>query len=167
MLVNSDKIHILADNINQKLIYYIGCICRQIMNKEILVIDDDLGTRSFLKHMLKSMFEVKACSDGYEAIQWLEDGNFPDLIISDLFMPGLHGIDLVKFVRGSGFYRKTNFILLTGNEDESMENMAYEAGVTLYLQKPFEPRTLLYQVVNLLKDKHHVRNNNARELITR
>lgn len=137
------------------------------MKNSILVIDDDLGTRSFLKYMLQSQFEVKTCVDGYEAVQWLEKGNFPDMIISDMLMPRMHGIDFVRFVRSSGFFRTIPMIILSGLDDEDLRNQAYEEGVNLYLQKPFGPTKLVDQIVNLLNNSHHAQFSRSEQSVSR
>nr|WKN35508.1 response regulator [Tunicatimonas sp. TK19036] len=137
------------------------------MKKNILIIDDDLGTRSFLRYVLQKEFEVKACSDGYEAVRWLENGNFPDVIVSDMMMPRLHGLDFVKFIRSSGFFRGIPLVMLSGIGDDKLKNQAYKEGVNLYLQKPFEPTKLVNQIVNLLTNIHHAQFYRAEQVISR
>lgn len=123
------------------------------MKHNLLIVDDDIATRSFLKYLLQKRFSVKTCTDGYQAMQWLEEGNFPNAIISDIHMPIMHGLDLTRFVRSSGFFRHIPIIILSGSEDDKLRKNAYEEKIDLFIQKPFDPNKLIDQVGALLNNK--------------
>ena len=123
------------------------------MKHNLLIVDDDIATRSFLKYLLQKRFSVKTCTDGYQAMQWLEEGNFPNVIISDIHMPIMHGLDLTRFVRNSGFFRHIPIIILSGSEDDKLRKNAYEEKIDLFIQKPFDPNKLIDQVGALLNNK--------------
>jgi len=125
------------------------------MKNSILVVDDDLGTRSFLKYVLQRDYEVVVCEDGSEAVGWLEEGNFPDIIISDVDMPRFNGLDLVRFIRSSGFFCDIPIIILSGFNDDNIRKEAYKEGVDLYLLKPFGPTKLIEQILTMLNKKNH------------
>lgn len=112
------------------------------MKKQILVVDDEPSILKLLNFILSSDYEVVVKPNGAEAISWLEEGNDPALIISDLEMPLIDGESLIRNLRISDFYRKTPIILLSGADDLEIkvEKMAYRAD--RFIKKPFNPAEL-------------------------
>jgi len=77
----------------------------QIMKKRILIVDDDLSILKLLNFILSRDYEVIVKNNGMEAFSWLEDGNIPELIISDLQMPYFDGQSFVKkMLRSAAFF---------------------------------------------------------------
>ncbi len=68
------------------------------MKKKILVIDDELSIRMLLENFLSKTYEVITKNDGMEGVQWLEQGNMPDLIVADIQMPNMDGYDYLNFL---------------------------------------------------------------------
>jgi CheY-like chemotaxis protein len=116
------------------------------MSKKILLIDDEaLITRSFAKLLGKNSFEVEVCQSGQEAIMIARNKNF-DLIMCDIRMPGLNGIDTIKTIFDQ--YRSKNktlpgLIFITGYADDTQESTARELNPFAYIYKPFDVRDLL------------------------
>ena len=119
--------------------------------KKVLVIEDDAPLFWLLEKILKSKYEVFVMTNGMEAWSWLTDGNIPDLIISDLKMPTLDGIELLENLSTSGLFKNIPVIILSGNEDESKRRQCLDLGAFTYLLKPFEPQSLLEEVDRALK----------------
>ncbi len=113
------------------------------MKKKILIVDDDMGTRAFVKYLMDKFYLTKSCADVREAIEWMSMGNMPDLIISDMVMPRVNGLEFLKWVRRSGFYHHIPFIILSGIQREDWEQEKIIDENVLYLQKPFNPDILL------------------------
>lgn len=113
-----------------------------LMKKQILVVDDDISILKLLNFILSKDYAVVTKPSGIEAFGWLEEGNYPDLIISDLEMPYFDGTSFIRNLKISGFYRNTPVIVLSGAEDvqEQVEEMSF--GVEGYLNKPFNPDKL-------------------------
>jgi two-component system chemotaxis response regulator CheY len=86
---------------------------------------------------------------GLEAIEQLALEPL-DLIILDLNMPDMHGMEVLQFVRGHQRYRTIPIIILTTRGDEPSRDSALSAGATRYLTKPFAPHALAAQVSELL-----------------
>lgn len=109
------------------------------MRKQILVVDDEISIHKLLEFTLAKEYNVVIKQNGAEALLWLEDGNKPDLIISDLEMPYIDGESLIRNLKISGFYRDTPVILMSGSNDlESIvERMPYKAD--RIFKKPFNP----------------------------
>ncbi len=119
-----------------------------IMNKTILLVDDDQRLRELLKDYLNEKnFQVFTSEDFTEAKEILEFFLF-DLIILDRMMPSGDGIDLIKHIKKLS---KTPIIMLTamGENDEKIEGL--KTGTDDYLSKPFEPEELYLRIDNLLK----------------
>lgn len=120
------------------------------MKKQILIVEDDLIISRLLIFILSEQYEVVAKPNGIEAFRWLEDGNFPDLVISDMMMPYLDGSSFVKNLKNSGFYRTTPVILLSGieNLDEVVSQMPFK--VDDHFKKPFNPGKLKESIARIL-----------------
>lgn len=112
------------------------------MKKQILVVDDDISILKLLNFILSKDFNVVIKSSGIDAFSWLEEGKYPDLIISDLQMPYFDGTSFIRNLKISGFYRDTPVIVLSGAHDikEQVERMSF--AVEGYISKPFNPVTL-------------------------
>jgi two-component system chemotaxis response regulator CheY len=112
------------------------------MKKTLLIVDDDLSILKLLSFILSKDYEIVVKNNGIEAFSWLEDGNLPKLIISDLQMPYFDGQSFIKNVKISGFYRNIPVIMLSAAYDleEQVANMPFK--VEAYIHKPFNPTTL-------------------------
>lgn len=112
------------------------------MKKQILVVDDELSILKLLNFILSKDYDLVIKQNGADAISWLEEGNDPALIISDLEMPYIDGGSFIRNLKISGFYRNTPVILLSGADD--LENivaqMPFQADS--YFKKPFNPAEL-------------------------
>ena len=113
------------------------------MNK-VLVIEDDAPLCWLLERILRGKYEVIIMNNGLEAWSWLLDGNNCDLIISDVKMPSLDGIELLENLSNSGLFRNIPVIMLSGFEDS--QKQCLELGAFAYLVKPFEPQKFLSEV---------------------
>ncbi|WP_342327890.1 response regulator [Pedobacter sp. FW305-3-2-15-E-R2A2] len=118
--------------------------------KSILIVDDELSILKLLSFILASDYDLIIKKSGIEAIAWLEEGNDPDLIISDLMMPYFDGSTLIRNLKLSGFYRNTPVILLSGAEDlaDKVKQMPFK--IDSYLEKPFNPAVLKSQIAQLI-----------------
>lgn len=114
--------------------------------KKVLVIEDDIPLCWLLEKILKKKYEVVVMDNGMDAWSWLTDGNRPNLIISDIKMPSLDGIELLENLSNSGLFKNIPVIILSGFEDASKRKKCLELGAFTYLVKPFEPQSLLTEV---------------------
>jgi two-component system, chemotaxis family, chemotaxis protein CheY len=111
--------------------------------KNILVVDDSPTMRRMVMASLRPLRDVKfgEAGSGLEAIERL--ALVPvDLMILDLNMPDMHGIEVLEFVRGHQAYRSIPIIVLTTRGDDTSRAGALAAGATHYLTKPFDPHEL-------------------------
>ncbi|MBL0569224.1 response regulator [Aeromonas hydrophila] len=121
------------------------------MSKTILVVDDSVGIRAAITMTLSSAgFEVIEAGDGEAALIELEQRRV-HLIISDLNMPGMDGMTLLRRVKAQQTTRYLPFIMLTTEDSEQIKREGFEAGARIWLTKPFEPLKLLDDVCKVVQ----------------
>ncbi|WP_323964790.1 response regulator [Aeromonas hydrophila] len=121
------------------------------MSKTILVVDDSVGIRAAITMTLNSAgFEVIEAGDGEAALIELDQRRV-HLIISDLNMPGMDGMTLLRRVKAQQTTRYLPFIMLTTEDSEQIKREGFEAGARVWLTKPFEPLKLLDDVCKVVQ----------------
>lgn len=126
------------------------------MKETILVVDDDYFIRTLLNFLLSDHYEVVCIENGFKAMLWLDKGNQPDLILTDVDMPQIDGFNLLSHLRKSGYYRHTPVFMLTGHIDPALEEKCRKLGATGYLTKPFNPPALLDLIRETLQENRLV-----------
>lgn len=117
------------------------------MAKKILTVDDSKTMRDMVSFTLKGAgFEVVEAEDGVDALKVL-DTTKVDLIITDINMPNMDGVTLVKRVRGGSTHRSVPILVLTTEGGDQKKADGRAAGATGWIVKPFTPDKLV-QVVN-------------------
>lgn len=122
------------------------------MKKTILIVDDEPTILKLLEFVLSKEYQTELKSNGYEAIQWLEEGNKPDLIILDVNMPYFNGTEFLNSIKISGIFSKIPVILLTGTTDTKNLEAQLRFPVNEIIQKPFNPTKLKDAVKYLLAE---------------
>lgn len=124
--------------------------CSDSMHR-ILIVDDSPTIRKMVKASLRELgsSEFLEAATGLEAIEQLAIGQV-QLVVLDLNMPDMHGIDVLKFVRRHEQYQNLPIVVLTTRGDETSRLTAEAAGATTYLTKPFAPQMLVTTVRDLL-----------------
>lgn len=118
------------------------------MNAEILIIDDDRELGGMLREFLApDHFRLSACTSGEEGLEALDTGPF-ELVILDIMLPGMSGIDVLKEIRKSS---DVPVIMLTARGDDVDRILGLEFGADDYLSKPFNPRELLARIKAILR----------------
>jgi len=115
---------------------------------KILIVDDSATIRKMVRASLRPLEDAEfvEAGNGLEAIEQIALGPVA-LIILDLNMPDMHGVDVLKFVRRHHGCRDVPVIVLTTRGDEASRETAMTAGATQYLTKPFVPHVLLSSAV--------------------
>ncbi len=112
--------------------------------KQILIVDDSPTIRRMVRASLTRFFptvEFLEAASGLEAIERLAISAV-GLVVLDLNMPDMHGLEVLQFIRSHQKYRLTPIIVLTTRGDDSSRSAAMQAGATMYLTKPFTPDVL-------------------------
>lgn len=119
------------------------------MSKTIMVVDDSSSIRQVVSIALKGAgYEVIEACDGKDALSKLT-GQKVHLIVSDVNMPVMDGITLVKEVKQLPDYKFTPIMMLTTESQDTMKQKGKEAGAKAWLVKPFQPPALLAAVAKL------------------
>jgi len=119
--------------------------------KNILIVDDSTTMRRMVMASLRDLKGVNfdEARSGLEAIEHLALGPV-DLMVLDLNMPDMHGLEVLRFVRKHHAYRTLPIIVLTTRGDEASRDAALAAGASFYMTKPFQPADLAARVKELL-----------------
>lgn len=120
------------------------------MARRLLIVDDE-ETLTFSLYqsfiLSKKDYEVVTAASGEEALDKMSENPF-DLLITDIFMPGINGIDLLRKVKVE--YPKTEVIVMTAYGSEDKKDEVEELGARHYVEKPFEMKNLREMVFNIL-----------------
>ncbi len=113
------------------------------MQKVVLTADDSASVRQMVSYTLKTNgYDVIEAADGKDALNKL-DGRKVDMIITDLNMPNLDGIGIIKAARAISNCRFIPIIMLTTESQDSKKKEGKEAGATGWIVKPFQPEQLI------------------------
>jgi|TARA_R110002167_G_scaffold1439_2_gene6805 two-component system chemotaxis response regulator CheY len=116
----------------------------------ILAVDDSASMRQMVSFTLKGAgYQVKEASDGVEALAEARRGKY-DLVLSDVNMPNMNGIELVKELRQLSDYRFTPVLMLTTESAGDIKIQGKQAGATGWIVKPFNPEQLLSTIKRVL-----------------
>jgi signal transduction histidine kinase/class 3 adenylate cyclase/CheY-like chemotaxis protein len=123
----------------------------------ILVVDDNPDLRSYVSGILRQQgYSVVTARNGGEGFKVAQEKN-PYLIVTDLMMPQVSGLDMIRMIRQDAKLKGTPIVLLTAKADENTHLEGMEQGADAYLSKPFNDRMLLAEVRNLLSLKANER----------
>lgn len=113
------------------------------MKKKILLVDDIKEFRSLLKLLLSGDFDVVTAEDGEKALDMIESGCNPDVIVTDLLMPRMDGYQLIDNIRNREPWKKIPIIVLSNvDKADDRQRLAYNKGINTFLNKPFNTREL-------------------------
>ncbi|MBN2013125.1 response regulator [candidate division KSB1 bacterium] len=121
------------------------------MKAKILIVDDEPSIRRLIEYNLGKKFTIHAVKDGQEALNWLNEGNMPDLVITDILMPNIDGYEFVQNIRASGFYQDIPVIFLSAKASSMDRIKGLKMGADDYLVKPFNPEELEIRIENILQ----------------
>ena len=114
-----------------------------VSSHRVLVVDDSPTMRAFVRAALESDgFEVTAAKSGFEALRILPGASF-HLIVTDVNMPDINGLELVRFVRQSQNHKNTPLIIISTDGRDKDRDRGMSLGASAYLVKPFKPEALL------------------------
>ncbi len=123
--------------------------------KKILVVDDEEISLIMTQHILSTEYEVVCASSGNEAIEVFSDEK-PDLVLSDLRMPGMTGYELQNRIQEKNSER-IPFMFMTADYDDETESKGFENGALDFIRKPFRADVLLRRIGNIIKTEEKIR----------
>jgi CheY-like chemotaxis protein len=121
------------------------------LRPRILAVDDENDILLILRTMLKDDYDVTTASNGPEALQKLAE-NLPDLVILDMMMPEMDGMEVLEEIRRNPISAAVPVIFLTGVSDKAKILEALNKGTSFYLLKPFNHQDVVSKVELALAD---------------
>jgi chemosensory pili system protein ChpA (sensor histidine kinase/response regulator) len=119
----------------------------------VLVVDDSLTVRRVTQRLLeRNGYEVLLAKDGVDALRQLKEVR-PDVMLVDVEMPRMDGLDLTRHVRGTELTRSIPIVMITSRTADKHRRIAFEIGVNAYLGKPFQDDELLALLTEYVKDR--------------
>lgn len=122
--------------------------------KKILLVDDKATIGRVLKIYLGTEYDLEYFESPLKALEWLNEGNVPDLIISDIHMPHMRGNEFLYYLKGNELFKHIPVVMLSSEESTVERIQLLEAGAADYILKPFNPLEL----------RHASRNTSEKEL---
>jgi DNA-binding response OmpR family regulator len=128
----------------------------ELSKSSLLIVDDNPDIRTYLRTILENRYEVTEAADGKSGLE-VASASVPDLIISDVMMPVMNGLEFCQQVKQHVATSHIPVILLTARALSHHQVEGYESGADAYLTKPFSPEVLLARVENLLKSREKLK----------
>ncbi|WP_416674487.1 response regulator transcription factor [Egbenema bharatensis] len=114
--------------------------------KRILIVDDDITLKTALiRYLQKRGYSVQDAASGAEALAIFEQ-NPPDVVVSDVMMPGMDGMEFCRRLRATRSGQLVPFIFLSGRKELDTRILGHQMGADDYIVKPFEPKELLAKI---------------------
>jgi len=113
----------------------------------VLLVEDSVGVRAYVRSALEAEggglgdVEVVEAASGFDALRLLPRGPY-DLVITDVNMPNINGLELVRFIRSSDQHRDTPVLLISTSASERDRERGLSLGANAFLPKPFSPESL-------------------------
>jgi len=123
----------------------------------ILIVEDNKELREFMANNLGERYDVSEADDGIAALRVIERENI-DIVISDIMMPGMDGLELCHRLKSDPAYSHIPLILLSAKTDTSVKIQGLESGADVYVEKPFSMAQLKAQIGSIIENRNHIRN---------
>ncbi|HNE89180.1 MAG: response regulator [Candidatus Nanopelagicales bacterium] len=118
----------------------------------VLIVDDEPSVRDLIRDTLElEDHVVNEAVDGPSALEALRADQLPDLVVLDIMMPGMSGLDVLTELRGQPTTKELPVILLTAMSDDATTWAGWSAGANVFLPKPFDPGALLDWIDRVLE----------------
>ena len=126
------------------------------MGKKILVVDDSSSMRKMVRYSLEEEgYEIMEAKDGSEGLAMLDSVSELKLIITDVNMPNMNGLELVAAMRKDELLKSVPVLVITTEGNQVRLNEFKEKGVSGYIKKPFTPEEIRLKLHEILGEVHH------------
>ena len=124
------------------------------MTSRLLIVDDSRAMRAFVRGSLRGFVdcEIDEASSGFEALRLLPRTDYK-MVITDINMPDINGLELIKFVRASERHRDVPIIIISTHSSKQDQEKALELGASAFLPKPFTPPEIVNVVASFIDEK--------------
>jgi len=124
--------------------------------EEILLVEDNHELLEYLSSLLGKYYKIQSATNGKEALEKIKE-SIPELVITDLMMPVMDGLELSKTIRKMPETRFIPIIMLSAKTDVSSKIEGYKTNIDDYIEKPFDPNLLLSRINNILNKYQDIR----------
>ncbi len=136
-----------------------------LSKKTILIVEDNYDLQNFLKDLLIDKYNILLAENGEEGYLYAKN-NYPDLILSDIMMPKVDGIEMCRKLQINQLTKHIPIILLTAKNSTSSKIHGLKSGAIEYINKPFNTNELLLKVKNIMVSKEHIISKYRKEVIS-
>ena len=123
---------------------------------KVLVVEDNAELRVYIYNSLVNRYEVKDASNGCEAIDVIHGGWMPDIIVTDLMMPRMDGMELISNLRNDFSTSHIPILVITAKHEDDIQVKAMKYGADGYIAKPFTMELLTARIDNMLERRRHL-----------
>lgn len=118
----------------------------------VLVVEDEIHIQRLIKLILeKHSMKVDTVNNGEEALEYLKSNDQPDLILLDILMPGIDGLQVLRTIRANSETKDIPVIMLTALAQDTVVMKGIKLGAQDYIRKPFHPQELTKRVTKLFE----------------
>lgn len=132
-------------------------------NPVVLIVEDNTDIAAYISELLRDQYQIKTALNGRIALSIIEE-YAPDLIITDLMMPVIDGLELCRRVKASEVFNHIPLVVVTAKDKESDRLAGIEAGADAFIIKPFNAQELQMVVHNLLESRQNLREKYSAEI---
>lgn len=118
--------------------------------KKVLIVDDKEQIAKILYAYMRNDYECFYKQNPVEAFEWLQAGNTPDLIVSDIRMPEMSGDEFLALLKANSLFRDIPVVMLSGEDSTSERIRLLEQGAEDYIVKPFNPLELKIRIKKII-----------------
>ncbi|WP_330097708.1 ATP-binding protein [Flagellimonas taeanensis] len=138
---------------------------KDISKKTILIVEDNYELQSFLKELLAEDYNILLAENGGEGFHYAKN-NLPDLILSDIMMPKMDGLEMCMLLQQDSLTKHIPIILLTAKNSTHSKIAGLKSGAIEYINKPFNTAELLLKINNIISSKDHIISKYRKEVIS-
>ena len=138
---------------------------RNKLGKTILIVEDNVELQLFLKDLLSPLYEIIIADNGEEGYE-LAKINHPNLILSDIMMPKLDGLEMTKLLQNDLLTKHIPIVLLTAKNNTNSKIVGLQSGAIEFINKPFDTKELLLKLNNIMMATEHIISKFKKELIS-
>ena len=147
---------LIEEQTEQKPQEYKELAAEPMNDREVLIVEDDSDVIDYLRSIMQQYFVVHTAMDGVEALDKLQQLH-PDLIVSDIMMPMMDGLELTARIRQDEQLREIPVILLTAVTTDEKRIKAQKQGADAYITKPFDQQLLVATAVRLIQQRDQLK----------
>jgi len=132
---------------------------------KVLIIEDNDDMLQFLRMNLEDYYEIYTTNNGEEGLQMVNEKG-PDLVISDIMMPGIDGFEVCSAIKDNIITSHIPVILLTAKNDEMSRSEGYSRGADSYIYKPFSIKTLRVRIDKMIEQRERIQQNYRQKVLS-